>query len=471
MVPAPTPDPTVSVIEEPIAPVPSPGVVYSTPPLDGQIVLEPLPDGVVACDALPTDSCGCGVDACGGCDAIGPCGAGGCGVDGCTMCGELCSPRAWRPCVTLCLPQDGWASFEFLSWYQDGMELPPLVTTNSDPDVPRAEAGVLTSPSTRILLGGEKVLDDNFDGGRLRVGIWLDRCHTWGFGGEYFELGSETRSFEASSTGNPVLARPFFNTQTGLEDSELIAFPNVLTGSVVAQARSEFKGGSFFFRRLRRCDEGCTQALFCGRPDHFCSRSEALFGYRYLQLDEGVQVVEDLVSTDSSNPGTFDILDRFETRNQFNGFDIGWMYRRTRGFWTLDALVRLAIGNSRQTVRISGETTVSDPNDPPAQTLEGGLLAQSSNIGVYQQNEFAVVPELGANVCYQLTDQFRVSLGYTFIYWSNVVRPGHHISRDLNPNLLPPAADPLSGALRPEFAFDTTDYWVQGLNVGLEYRW
>ena len=179
-----------------------------------------------------------------------------------------------------------------------------------------------------------------------------------------------------------------------------------------------------------------------------------------------------MVSTDTLNPGSFDILDRFETRNQFNGFDIGWMYRRTHGFWTYDCLVRMAIGNTRQTVTINGQTTINDPTSTPAvQTLPGGLLTQTSNIGLFRQNEFTVVPEFNANIGYQLTDHLRMMLGYTFIYWSNVVRPGEHISRDLNPNLLPPPADPLTGAQRPAFAFDTTDYWAQGISFGGEYRW
>ncbi len=115
------------------------------------------------------------------------------------------------------------------------------------------------------------------------------------------------------------------------------------------------------------------------------------------------------------------------------------MFRRTRGFWTMDALIRLAIGNTRQTVTINGQTTINDPTNTPAvQTLPGGLLTQTSNIGTYRQDEFAVVPELNLNLGYQLTDHFRVMLGYTAIYWSNVVRPGQQISLDVNPNLLPP---------------------------------
>ncbi len=390
------------------------GEVLRHEPLDGQIMLAPLHDSSVACDALPMGECGC--------DSIGGCGGGSCGGGSdCSMCGELCSPNAWRPCVTLCLPQDGWVSLEYLAWWQDGMNLPPLVTTSVDPDVPRAQAGVWTDPSTRVLFGGGTVLNDSFNGGRLRFGVWLDRCHTWGVGAEYFQLGSETASFGGTSTGTPILARPFFNTETGMEDSELIAFPGVVTGTVGASATSELTGAAVNFRHLRCCDDGCSRWLFCGCPEHFCSRTELMIGYRFLELKENVTISENLVSTDMSSPGTFDIFDRFETRNQFNGFDIGWMYRRTRGFWTFDTLLRLGVGNTRQTVTINGQTTVSDPNDPPAQTLTGGLLAQTSNIGTYRQNEFTVVPEFNMNVGYQLTDHLRLKLGYTAIYWSNVV--------------------------------------------------
>ncbi|MFN9916623.1 MAG: BBP7 family outer membrane beta-barrel protein [Pirellulaceae bacterium] len=45
------------------------------------------------------------------------------------------------------------------------------------------------------------------------------------------------------------------------------------------------------------------------------------------------------------------------------------------------------------------------------------------------------------------------------------------MDRDVNPNLLPPETTPFVGAERPRFSFRETDYWLQGGNVGLEYRW
>lgn len=441
-------------------------------PMDGQIAYAPAHGGG-GCDCggatCGIEAVACGCDG-GGCDSIG-CGGGcqsGCGGN-CSMCGELTSDRAWRPAVTLRLPQDGWASFEALHWYQDGMNLPALVTTSDGTNIARADAGVLGRSTTRTLFGGNDVLDRSFDGFRLRFGFWFDRCHTWGLGAEYFHIGQESDSFTGTSSGTPILARPFFNTTTGLNDSELVAFPGIVGGTVTARAASELYGGGFHLRHLRCCQEGCKSWLFCGCAEHYCSRSETMIGYRFLQLDEDVSISESLSGI---NPqGSFAIKDSFNTRNQFNGFDLGWKYRVTRGYWTYDALLRLAFGNTRQTVRINGETTINDPNNPPATTSVGGLLAQTSNIGEHQQDQFSVVPEFNANIGYQLTDHLRATFGYTFIYWSNVVRPGDIISTDLNTGLLPPAVSPLTGVARPEFRFDTTDYWAQGLNYGLEYRW
>lgn len=442
-------------------------IVQDSYPMDGQIVLGPVMDGSIACDGLPGGSCGCADASCDGigCDAIGSCNS--CGPAGC---GELIGGNAWRPCATLCLPTDGWFSAEYLGWTQDGMYLPPLVTSNVGTGIARADAGILGRASTVTLFGGNEILDDGFNGARLRFGVWLDRCHKFGVGGELFRIGEETESFSRTSTGDPILARPFFNTTTGLNDSELVAFPGVVSGTVAVNAASELQGWGVHVRRLGCTDQGCTNGFFCGCPSHFCRRTEGLLGIRGLQLDERVGIRENLVGTAGEQ---FVINDNFSTRNQFTGIDLGWRQRNVRGFWTMDFGVRIALGTTSQSVTINGDTVITDPNGVPntPQTFNGGLLAQRTNSGTFKRDDFSVVPELEATLGYQLTDNLRLTLGYTFLYWSSVVRPGQHIPTDLNPNLLPPETDPFTGALRPAFAFDTTDYWAQGINVGGEYRW
>ena len=62
------------------------------------------------------------------------------------------------------------------------------------------------------------------------------------------------------------------------------------------------------------------------------------------------------------------------------------------------------------------------------------------------------------SVGYQVTENLRLALGYTFLYASTVVRPGDQI-------------DPVSGAGDPAFAFHGTDFWAQGLDAQVEVRY
>jgi hypothetical protein len=188
-----------------------------------------------------------------------------------------------------------------------------------------------------------------------------------------------------------------------------------------------------------------------------------LLGYRYLQLDESVSVSENI--TGIAPVGAFQINDRFRTMNQFNGFDMGIMYERCRGPWSIDLLAKLALGNTRQRVDISGSTVIDG-----VRQNGGGLLAQQSNIGSYSRDRFTILPELGGRVGYQLTHNLKLKLGYTLIFWSNVVRPGDQIDLGVNPNQLPPAVGNGLPA-RPEFIFRDSDYWVQGITFGGEFEW
>jgi hypothetical protein len=58
--------------------------------------------------------------------------------------------------------------------------------------------------------------------------------------------------------------------------------------------------------------------------------------------------------------------------------------------------------------------------------------------------------------------------GYTFLYWSSVVRAGDQIDLTVNPNLL---SDTPGGPARPSFAFHETGIWAQGLSLGVELAW
>ena len=102
-------------------------------------------------------------------------------------------------------------------------------------------------------------------------------------------------------------------------------------------------------------------------------------------------------------------------------------------------------------------------------SFKTGLLAQSTNSGRFTRDMFSVVPEIGVNVGYQITDNLTAYVGYNFLYWTNVARPGDQIDRTINISQL--SGGNLAGPARPVFTPRATDFWAQGVNFGLAFRW
>ena len=374
---------------------------------------------------------------------------------------------------------------EYLALWSKGMDIPALVTT-SDPGTAPGSAGVLGLNSTDVLYGSEDILDDGHSGFRIRFGAFWDPCRRFGWEAEYFGFGDESNHFEARSDGNgaPILARPFFNMNPRVggdgaldpparEDAELVAFPGVLSGvvSVDSQTTLDSAGGRFrwnFCCKQIACHGRCVNP--CGGPPRGFSRVDFVLGYRFLGLQDQLMIREDLTSLQANNPGRFEIFDHFETDNEFHGAEFGFVWEGGWRRWTLEFLTKMAVGNVHQKVAINGGTTIS-PLTQPQQTFEGGLLAQRSNIGKYSGDEFGLLNELGLTLGLHLTPRLRATVGYTFIYLTPVARAGDQIDLDVNPDLLPPEISPLQGPLRPQFAFEQTDYWADGINLGLDLRW
>src|SRR5262249_15474021 len=146
---------------------------------------------------------------------------------------------------------------------------------------------------------------------------------------------------------------------------------------------------------------------------------------------------------------------------------IGLRAKCTRGPWDLELVGKVALGVTHEVVDISGATLVT-PAGGVTSAVSGGLLAQPTNIGRFSRGNFAVIPEAGINVGYQLTPRVRLLAGYTFLFWSNVVRPGDQVDRVVNATQL--TGGLLTGPARPGVLFRTSDFWAQGLNLGIELR-
>ncbi len=355
-----------------------------------------------------------------------------------------------------------WVRGEYLLWWMPGFNVPALVTT-SPAGTPRSQAGRLGQPGTSILFGDSALNDGAGSGGRVTLGGWLTPCHLFGIEGSYLGIGTQTAQFNAQSSDFPILARPFYDIQSGSQgqDAALVSFPGVASGSVAVTGTSQFQAADVLSRArlLEQCD------LYV----------DFLLGYRYGQLQDGLLINELTTSLSREGPAplntTFQVVDRFDTQNQFNGGVVGVAFQEHYCGWSLDILMKLALGSTHTRIAIDGTTTTTVPGTVPV-TYAGGILAQPTNIGVYEQNFFTVMPELGVAVGYDLTCRLRVTCGYTVLYWSKVARPGDQIDTELNPSQFPSQYPPglLVGAPHPQFALRTTDFSAQGLNVGLEYR-
>lgn len=384
----------------------------------------------------------------GGC-SDGTCGANGCGV---------------------CRPLGGaWARLEMLLWTTRGMNVPALVTT-SDVGTARALAGVLGEGSTDILYGDDTVNSYTRLGGRFTAGFWLDACRRLGVEGDYFGLENETENYSRSSSGNPILARPFYDVVNGQETAQLVAFPNLIEGTVNVRSVTKLQGAGIRLVSNLCCGEGCAPSILNNCTSVPTSYNiQFLTGYRFLRLDDQIEITEDLNSLDTAAPGQFVVRDLFDTKNQFHGGELGFVYATRRGRWSLDLLSKVAIGNTYSQIAIAGNTLITENNQTTNNT--GGLLAQRTNIGEYTANEFAMVPELGLTLGYDLNPCWRFTMGYTLLYWSRVARAGDQIDTDVNPNLIPPEDPAVTTHLRPEFNLQYADFWATGLNLGLEATW
>jgi hypothetical protein len=348
----------------------------------------------------------------------------------------------------------------FVGWIE-GFSVPPLVTT-SPQGTARADAGVLGEPNTSIVVGNERLVEGARAGGRIQFGAWLDPCERLGVQASFFAFGQETdvRSFDSDDFA--ILARPFFNVEEGIarQDAELVAFPQLLSGQIEVRAESDFHGFEVMGRK--QLAAGCYVRVDC------------LAGWRNLSLDEEL-LIRDQKTTLAADNGlpagtSLSEFDRFSTENRFNGAQVGVIAEMRRCCWTLETALKLALGNTHSQVDIDGQTVVRVPlqgGGVDEDTTPAGLLAQETNIGTYEQDDFAVVPELSVNLGYELTCNLRVTVGYTFLYWSRVARPGDQIDTDLNLTQLDGA---LVGVPRPQFNFVSTDVWAQALSLGVDYR-
>jgi len=81
--------------------------------------------------------------------------------------------------------------------------------------------------------------------------------------------------------------------------------------------------------------------------------------------------------------------------------------------------------------------------------------------------------ETGVNLTYKYNDKVQLTVGYTFLFWNRVLRSGNQIDRNLNP-ALNPAFSVLTapgGPASPQRLNAESEFWAQGINLGLRFAW
>ena len=402
------------------------------------------------------------------------------GCDGSCGCGPTCAsgncsgaPNMGCSSCNGCPSGNRWyVGLEYLVWGMKGDPTPPLVSQGANTTQPGF-------PPSSVLYGDTALGTKLTSGARLTAGWWFSDAQIWGLQVGGFFLGPTSNHYRAASLGSPILGRPILdlrpfvldptgtmavtNPAFGQPSQEFVALPGVLSGVVDVSRRSTLWGA----------EANLTRGLWCC-PNGYLN---LLLGYRQLGLDESLTITESLLSSATAPPTMFTVQDRFSTSNRFYGGQVGlagvYLWNRLSfGFQG-----KVAMGLTQQWANISGSTTVQ-PIGGVAQTGPGGLLALGgTNIGHYYHDRFGFVPEAQFTLGYQLRPWCRLTVGYNFLYWSSVIRPGGLLDTGvnasyqpfapINPGNVPASANPA----RPAPLFGSTDFWAQGLTLGVQFTW
>lgn len=392
-------------------------------------------------------------------------------------------PPAGAPKATLAAPEtvtvferrperclNAWVSADYLMWWIKGGPTIPLVTaSNSFGDFP---PGALGQPGTSVLFGNSPIDYGRFSGFRVSAGFEI--ASGLSIEGSYFLLERKANNFSASSdeTGAPLIGIPFFNTTIGLEDALLNSNPapgfGVWVGNTNIVSSSRLQGYEINLAAAAGCRQNWNFAL--------------LAGFRALHLDENLTITNQftplvdgvLTFNGAAMPaGTlFGDQDSFRTSNNFYGGQIGGRAEWRRGAFSANVVGKVALGATQEIVSIDGVSGMVTAGGGIT-TATGGIFAQNSNIGRYYQSSFAVVPEVGLNLGLAITERLTAKVGYSFLYWSRVARPGDHIDHSVDQTQVPThqffGLTPSDG--RPGFQFRQSDFWAQGINFGLEFTY
>lgn len=371
---------------------------------------------------------------------------------------ERPTPVASRPISSR---EQVWGGVDYLLWrIRRAPGSVPLVTTG-DPTDPKA--GYL--PGSRVVLDTREFGSERLHGGRATFGFWTDPDASLGFEFTGFLFGerTDTRSVASDARGAPFLARPV-HLPSG-PAIYVVSDPGFASGSLRADLATRL--GSAELNAI----------AFVTGNDRLSW--ELLAGARVLELNESLDLryrLRNYVPVDSfgtviASDSVIDATDAYRTRNRFYGGQIGTRVEWNVERFSLGVSGKLGLGMAEQRLTVDGATTLVQPGVLPAR-YRGGMLATAANIGQASETRFAMIPELGVTLGWRIAPRVKATVGYNLLVWTDVLRPGHAIDRCVNPVAVPldPTYTPNAPVTRSSPQFLRSDFWSEGLSLGLEFR-
>jgi len=316
-------------------------------------------------------------------------------------------PPCWRVC--------GWFNEDFMMVFMPPQMLPPNLVTDA---------------TGAQIVGGPTSYGISF-GLRIDGGFWLDSDQRHGV------QGILTGIFRQYNVVN-VLGDAGNNINTTVTPAMTPAPFALLGPGLQFSTWSEFNFAEL--NDLRRLWQN----------DNF--RLYGILGVKYAQLEEDVSFLYSTVT-----PGSI-FLDEFHTRNDFWGVQLGLWMAVTNGNWGADVALKCAFGVNYAAISVMGSNTSPAPSNTQ-------VLTNDANIGYFESSFFSVLPEVNANLWYQLTPRLQLRAGYNFLALTNIIRPGQQIVQNLDPAAVGGFHN------QPQLPFATTTLLVHGLNLGASWRY
>ena len=189
------------------------------------------------------------------------------------------------------------------------------------------------------------------------------------------------------------------------------------------------------------------------------------------EQDNSIDINAGLVNGVVTNPdylNSYTSVNDYRASNTFNGAEVGFDAVYTVGRWSLEVVDKIALGFNQQSASAYNQVTIDYSNNiggiPTAPVPQN-----TSPLQEFSRSRISAIPEVTLTAGCQVTDHFKVTVGYDLLYWTGVIRAAEQIpvyAANGYPFGTPTGAGfPLPGPTGNE-----THFLGQGLRLGAECR-